>query len=89
MSAKPTPTARRAAFIEAVQEPIVEALAKRPVRDDDPLWVEVAERIATEGPALGRTEKWQTACAFFAQEQHGSWGWTVRQGIVWLCYANV
>jgi hypothetical protein len=78
---------RRENFVSEVQAPIVAALRAGELTDESPIWAEVAERIATEGPKLGRTARCQEACGFFAEAHHGSWAWTVRQGSVWLAHA--
>lgn len=52
------------------------------------------ERIMSEGLAMGRTERWQRAVTWFADEiltndsdEHARW--TFLQGMIWLGYANV
>lgn len=62
-----------------------------PMTDND--WAAVVDRMATEGPALGRTERWQTACRWAqeimaeGQQEEGGWRWAACQGSVYMGYA--
>lgn len=78
---------RRTAFLREVTAPAADPSTPA----DSPVWREAAERIAAEGPALGRTARWREACAWpLAEIESGSPArWAVVQGSVWLGYANL
>jgi hypothetical protein len=87
-----TASERRDAWIEDLQGPLnahLDATGELPPQDD-PLWGAFRARVVAEGPALGRTERWQAAVAWYAPSRHpdAAPSWVVTQGLVWLCHAN-
>lgn len=62
-----------------------------PMTDND--WAAIVDRCAEEGPALGRTERWQAACTWAleimgeAPEEAGGYRWAALQGAVYMGYA--
>lgn len=85
---------RRLAFVLDAYAPVdrtvsPEAVAALPVE----VWVGIAQRLADEGPALGRTDRWRAACAaaldLIAEDPTdlAHVRWAVTQANVWLAHA--
>jgi hypothetical protein len=58
--------------------------------DNDTACEAVVRRFATEGPALGRTERWQAACAWAAARvaEGANPYWAAVQGSIFIAHAN-
>jgi hypothetical protein len=82
--------ARRFDFIAALLAP-VQAAAEAGIiaAPHSPIYEAVAKRVVAEGPALGKTDRWLAACAWFEKlgEDEKDWQWRVVQGTVWLAHA--
>lgn len=73
-------------LLAPVQRAALEGIIAAP---DSPIYERVAKRVVAEGPALGKTERWLSACAWFEAkgEDEKDWQWRVVQGTVWLAHA--
>lgn len=78
-----TPVDRRAAFIAEVTSDALPGLTAAQ-------WRAKAEKMATEGPDLGRTERWRTACRFALDriEEGLDPHWAVLQGAINMGHAG-
>jgi hypothetical protein len=60
--------------------------------DNTEVWTTTIERVLSEGPAMGRSEKWQAAVRWFEdmRKDENSWAddrWIATQGSVYLAHA--
>jgi hypothetical protein len=81
---------RRFEFIASLLAPVQAAAHEGIVAaPNSPIYERIAKRVSEEGPALGKTARWQAACAWF--EAKGSdekdWQWRVNQGVVYLAHS--
>lgn len=86
-----TATDRRFDWIQDLATEVSQYLCDygtNPPADSD-IWSRYMDRVATEGPALGRTERWTSAVAFHAAALAAGdpADWIALQGSVYLAHA--